>query len=109
MLRVSMAFASTFMPAPGCQRFTTSRPIIRASVVIASKYTSAFSPTRPTFFMSCMPAMPCTTVQKMIGPITILMAAMNMSPSGFRLAPVSGKKYPIRIPRAIAQSTCTYR
>src|SRR3954453_17717398 len=26
MLRVSMAFASTFMPGPGCHRFTTTGP-----------------------------------------------------------------------------------
>ena len=35
--RVSMRRASTFMPTPGCQRFTTTRPMISASVVITSK------------------------------------------------------------------------
>ena len=68
---------STFMPAPGCQRLTITRPTIRASVVIASKYSNAFSPTRPTFFMSSMLAMPCTTVQKMIGAISILISLMK--------------------------------
>jgi len=38
---------------------------------------------RPTDFMSRAPAMPCTTVQKMIGPITIWMSLMKASPSGF--------------------------
>ena len=35
--------------------------------------------------MSSMLAMPCTTVQKMIGAITIRMAAMKASPNGFML------------------------
>ena len=47
-------------------------------------------PTRPTFFMSSMLAMPCTTVQKMIGAISILISLMNASPSGFICAPMSG-------------------
>ena len=34
---VSIAPGSTFMPAPGCQRFTTIRPTTSASVVTASK------------------------------------------------------------------------
>ena len=37
-----------------------------------------------------MLAMPCTTVQKMIGAITILIAAMKASPSGFIWAPTDG-------------------
>jgi hypothetical protein len=32
--------------------------------------------------MSSMPAMPVTTVQKMIGAMIILMSSMNASPSG---------------------------
>ena len=45
---------------------------------------------RPTFFMSVMLAMPCTTVQKINGAMTILIAWMNMSPSGFICAPTLG-------------------
>ena len=90
MERVSSAAGSTFMPAPGCQRLTITRPTTSASVVIASKYSKAFSPTRPTFFMSSMLAMPCTTVQKMIGAISILISLMKTSPSGFIWAPSAG-------------------
>ena len=44
----------------------------------------------PTFFMSSMPAMPVTTVQKMIGPITILISLMKPSPSGFMSVAIDG-------------------
>ena len=47
-------------------------------------------PTRPTFFMSSMLAMPWTTVQKMIGAISILISLMNRSPSHFMLSPNCG-------------------
>ena len=61
-----------------------------ANVETTSKYSSALPPTRPTFFMLPAPAMPSTTVQKMIGAISILTSAMNPSPSGFSATPVSG-------------------
>ena len=48
-----------------------------ASVLTTSKYSSARPPVLPTFFMSSMPAMPSTTVQKMIGAISILMSLMK--------------------------------
>ena len=47
MERVSSAAGSTFMPAPGCQRLTITRPTTRASVVIASKYNRALQPDAP--------------------------------------------------------------
>jgi hypothetical protein len=37
-----------------------------------------------------MPAMPVTTVVKMIGAISILISLMNPSPSGFIAAPQAG-------------------
>jgi hypothetical protein len=40
--------------------------------------------------MSSMPAMPMTTVQKMIGAIIIFISLMKASPSGFIALPVSG-------------------
>jgi hypothetical protein len=52
-----------------------------------------------------MLAIPTTTVQKMIGPITILTSLMNPSPSGFMLVPTPGQKWPIATPRAIAINT----
>ena len=67
---------------------------------------SALPPTRPTFFMSSMPAMPVTTVQKMIGAMIILMSLMNASPNGFIASPVSGQKWPRMMPQTIAKSTC---
>ena len=51
---------------------------------------SAFSPTRPTFFISSMLAMPCTMVQKMIGAMSILINLINRSPSGFMASPRCG-------------------
>ena len=54
-----------------------------------------------------MPAMPMTTVQKMIGAIIILMSLMNPSPRGFMASPTPGKKCPSRIPTMIAAITCT--
>src|SRR5262249_6866677 len=87
---VSIVLGSTFMAAPGCSVLATMRPTMRASVVSASKYMSAFSPTRPTFFISCMLAMPCTTVQKMIGAMIILIVLMKASPRGFICSPSSG-------------------
>ena len=55
--------------------------------------------------MSSMPAMPTTTVQKMIGVMTILMSLMKPSPSGFIAVPVSGKKWPSRTPMTMATIT----
>ena len=40
--------------------------------------------------MSSMLAMPCTTVQKMIGAMSILIILMNASPSGFICSPSCG-------------------
>ena len=40
--------------------------------------------------MSPAPAMPSTTVQKMIGLMSIFTSAMNPSPSGFSATPASG-------------------
>ena len=37
-----------------------------------------------------MLAMPLTTVQKMIGAISILISLMNVSPSGFICSPTQG-------------------
>jgi len=79
-----------FMPTPGFSVFTTTSPMISAIVLTTSKYKSALPPTRPTFFMSSMPAMPVTTVQKMIGAMIILISLMKPSPRGFIAAPVSG-------------------
>ena len=80
------------MPAPGCTRLTIVSPTISAMLLTISKYSSARPPVLPTFFMSSMPAMPTTTVQKMIGAIIILMSLMNPSPSGFIAVPASGSK-----------------
>jgi len=62
---------------------------------------------RPTFFMSSMPAMPSTTVQKMIGAMIILISLMKPSPSGFICSPSAGAKWPSAMPIAIAVSTWT--
>ena len=70
---------------------------------------SALAPTRPTFFMSFMPAMPVTTVQNTISEITILISLMKPSPSGFMSTATSGQSSPMSTPIAMPISTCTYR
>ena len=55
--------------------------------------------------MSSMLAMPCTTVQKMIGAISILISEMKPSPSGLSLTAISGEKWPNTPPSTIAPST----
>ena len=102
----SSVAGSTLKPTPGFRTWVATRPSRSANDETISKYSSALPPTRPTFFMSSMPAMPVTTVQKMIGPITILMSLMNPSPSGFMLTANEGKKCPSAMPMAIAISTC---
>ena len=71
------------MPTPGFTTLMMNRPITSASELTTSKYSNARPPVLPTFFMSSMPAMPITTVQKMIGAIIILIRRMKPSPSGF--------------------------
>ncbi len=87
---VSSVDASTFIPAPGWITLTSTRPMISAKVLTTSKYSRARPPVLPTFFMSSMPAMPITTVQKMMGAIIILISLMKPSPSGFISAPSAG-------------------
>ncbi len=60
-------------------------------VLTTSKYSSASAPVLPTAFMLSMPAMPVTTVQKMMGAIIILISLMKPSPSGLNCAALSGK------------------
>ncbi len=93
------------MPWPGWTTLTTIRPMTRASVVTTSKYSSAFSPTRPTSFMSPIFAMPTTTVQNTIGAIIILISLMKASPSGLAAVPVSGATAPRMTPTAMANRT----
>ncbi|MNV37378.1 hypothetical protein D3C71_1288950 [compost metagenome] len=55
--------------------------------------------------MSRMPAMPCTTVTKMIGPIIIRISLMNASPKGFIAEPMSGCSHPNSTPITVPAST----
>ena len=83
--------AFTLKPAPVCTTLPTTNPTNRAIVDTTSKYSSALPPTRPTFFMSPIFAMPVTTVQKMTSVITMLIARMKASPSGFMDAAACGR------------------
>ena len=47
---------------------------------------------RPSFLKSLIDAMPCTTVQKMIGAMIIFTRLMKPLPSGFSDCPNAGKK-----------------
>ena len=90
MLLVSSVVGSMCMPAPGCNMLTTTNPMMSATVDTTSKYSKARPPVLPTFFMSSMPAIPTTTVQKMMGAMIILMSLMKPSPSGFMSVPICG-------------------
>src|SRR5580692_10728488 len=63
--------------------------------------------TRPTRAMSAMWAMPVTTVQKMIGAISMRMSLMKASPSGPICAARSGSATPSAMPAAMPISTQT--
>jgi len=76
-----------------------------ASVLTTSKYTSASAPALPTVFTPAAPAMPATTVQKMIGAMIIRTSLMNASPSGFIATPAAGQKWPTITPATVATST----
>src|SRR4029077_8793510 len=52
-----------------------------------------------------MPATPCTTLQKMIGPIIIRTRLMKASPSGFIFMASSGCCQPRTMPATVATST----
>ena len=47
-------------------------------------------PTRPTFFMSCIPAMPETTVEKITSAMIMVIRRMKASPSGFIAIALAG-------------------
>ena len=74
-------------------------------MVITSKYTSALSATRPTLAISPIAAIPCTTVQKMIGAISMRISRMKASPNGCIAVPVAGAKWPSSPPATIASIT----
>src|SRR5881628_220937 len=78
MALASSVAGSMFMPWPGCTTLMTTRPTTSAMLLTISKYSSARPPVLPTFFMSSIPAMPTTTVQKMIGAMIILISLMKM-------------------------------
>ena len=49
--------------------------------------------------------MPTTTVQKMIGAISILMSLMKASAIGLRSAPIAGHNQPTRMPATMATTS----
>jgi hypothetical protein len=61
---------------------------------------------RPTPLRLPAPAMPATTVQKMMGPTIMRTSLMKPSPSGFRAVPASGNAAPTATPMIVATSTC---
>ncbi len=74
-------------------------------LVTTSKYSSASPPALPTSLSFSMPPMPVTTVQKMIGAISILISLMKASPSGCIFCARGGSSRPKASPMAIATST----
>src|SRR3954447_14247813 len=74
---------------------------------MTSKYTSALTPTRPTFLRSPAPAMPCTTTQNTIGATIIEISFKKASLKIFRLMAKSGAATPSTIPSSSATRTWT--
>ena len=72
--------AAVLSASPGVIRFPTSRPRNRANVDITMKYSRARPPTLPTWEALRTDPMPSTIVQKMIGPIIILIRFTNAVP-----------------------------
>ncbi|MCY1229220.1 hypothetical protein D9M72_415770 [compost metagenome] len=95
-------FGSMFRPAPGWTILPTTRPNTRAKSVAPVKYSSAFTPTRPTAFTSPTAEMPVTITRKISGAMIILISWMKPSPSGRRAEPRSGQKWPTPMPRHTA-------
>ena len=62
-----------------------------------------------TFFMSLIPAMPETTVQKMINVISIVIIRIYASPNGFMAVAAVGNKHPTITANTTAVSTWTQR
>ena len=62
---------------------------------------------RPSFFKSFIDATPCTTVQKMIGAMSILTSLIKPSPSGLSALANSENCQPTKMPATTAINTCT--
>ena len=74
---------------------------------------SALTATRPTFLASPALAIPCTTVQKMIGATSIRTSLMKRSPRGFSESAAPGHTVPTMTPSVIAskisRERCVYQ
>ena len=94
-----------FMPSPGRMRKASARPTTRATVVIASKYSSALPPTRPTFLRSPAPAMPCTTTQNTMGATIMEISLRKASLKNFSPTAKPGAAMPSTTPPIRAATT----
>ena len=100
--------AAVLSASPGVIRFPTSRPRNRANVDITMKYSRARPPTLPTWEALRTDPMPSTMVQKMIGPIIILIRFTNAVPITANPAACFPKISPTAIPATTATITATY-
>mmetsp|Transcript_144202 Transcript_144202/g.366056 ORF Transcript_144202/g.366056 Transcript_144202/m.366056 type:complete len:222 (-) Transcript_144202:43-708(-) len=110
-LSIAASLPAAAKPRPGCTRFATNKPMARANVEMISKYTIAFTATRPIFAASATCAIPDTIVQKMMGPMAILINFTNPVPSIFTqlLVAKRGKIVPTSTPNTMATRTCAYK
>src|SRR6476469_3690809 len=100
--------AAVLSASPGVIRFPTSNPRNRANVDITMKYNRARPPTLPTWDALRTEPMPNTMVQKMIGPIIILIRFTNAVPITARPAASLPKMRPTAVPATTATMTATY-
>ena len=100
--------AAALSASPGVIRFPTSRPRNSAKVDITMKYSRARPPTLPTWEAFRTDPMPSTMVQKMIGPIIILIRLTNAVPMTANPAASLPKIRPTAIPATTATMTAMY-
>ena len=100
--------AAVLSASPGVIRFPTSRPRNSANVDITMKYSRARPPTLPTWEALRTDPMPSTIVQKMIGPIIILIRFTNAVPITANPAACFPKINPTATPATTATITAMY-
>ena len=99
--------AEIFRLFPGCNRLPTTNPMPNAKVVITRKYPNASPPILPTVAALRTAPTPRTIVQKITGPIIILIRLTNIVPRTPTALPTCGATRPTTTPAITAAMTPT--
>ncbi len=81
-------------PSPGAMILASSRPMVIATAVVSIYRPMVFTPIRPSFRGSAIPAAPAAMEKKTKGTTIILIALMNSSAMGSKIYPLSTSKTP---------------